>query len=93
MASLTSGSWFASQNITYKNESQHASSSVVGEVLGENGRGIIVLKEGRVILLKKDAIIDEEFCKQSSQFGDDKLSMLKFEARTFLTVDQGDVTK
>lgn len=71
VASFTSGSWFASQNITYKNESQHASSSVVGEVLGENGRGIIVLKEGRVILLKKDVIIDEEFCKQSSQFGDD----------------------
>lgn len=71
VASLTSGSWFASQNITYRNESQQTSSSVVGEVLGENSRGIIILKEGRVLQLKKDAIINEEFCKPRSRFVDD----------------------
>ena len=74
---ISSTTAFAAENVDFGNVGNITSQTIedgsewIVVNPGENGRGIIVLKEGRVILLKKDVIIDEEFCKQSSQFGDD----------------------
>jgi len=56
------GSWFPSQKITYQNNDRGIYGTFVGEVLGENEGGVVVLRDGEIDILKKDDIIKEEFC-------------------------------
>lgn len=56
------GSWFPSQKITYQNNDRGIYGVFVGEVLGENEGGVVVLRDGEIDILKKDDIIKEEFC-------------------------------
>lgn len=56
------GSWFPSQKITYQNNDRGIYGTFVGEVLGENEGGVVVLRDGEMDILKKSDVIKEEFC-------------------------------
>jgi len=56
------GSWFPSQKITYQNNDRGIYGTFVGEVLGENEGGVVVLRDGEMDILKKGDVIKEEFC-------------------------------
>ena len=65
VAILVPGLWFPSQKITYKTNERPTSGVMVGEVVGENEGGVVVVRDGEMVVLKNEDIIREEYCRRS----------------------------
>ena len=75
VAMLVPGPWFPSQKITYKTNERPTSGVMVGEVVGENEGGVVVVRDGEMVMVRSENIIREESCRRSPWWVNNNYSM------------------
>ena len=75
VAILAPGPWFPSQKITYKTNERPTSGVMVGEVVGENEGGVVVVRDGEMVMVRSENIIREESCRRSPWWVNNNYSM------------------
>lgn len=75
VAILAPGPWFPSQKITYKTNERPTSGVLVGEVVGENEGGVVVVRDGEMVVIRNEDIIREESCRRSPWWANNNYSV------------------